>query len=99
MEQEEPTYRELVSTGWALFWRIVGSFMLLIFATNGLLIFFLPELTRTGPPLWVALLPFCLVTLLCAFIVMPYVMRFLFRTSFRGFRVRIVPDNPDRRMP
>jgi hypothetical protein len=76
-----------------LFWRVVGSFMLLIFAMNGMLLFLLPELTRTGPPLWVALLPFFLVTLLCAFGVMPIVIRFLFRTSFGDFHVRFVRGN------
>jgi hypothetical protein len=90
MDPEEPTYREAVCIGWALFWRVVGCFMLLIFATNGLLLFLLPELTRSGPPLWVALLPFFLVTVLCTFLVMPYVIRYLFRTPFRGFHVRFV---------
>lgn len=90
MDPEKPTYREAVCIGWALFWRVVGSFMLLIFATNGLLLFLLPELTRAGPPLWVALLPFFLVTVLCTFLVMPSVIRYLFRTPFRGFHVRFV---------
>jgi hypothetical protein len=99
MEQTEPTYRESVSVGWALFWRTVGSFMLLMFAMNGMLLYLFPELTRSGPPLWAALLPFILVTLLCTFIVMPYVVRDLFRSSFCGFHVRYVRESPDRRPP
>ncbi len=96
MQGEEPTYRESVRVGWALFWRTIGSFMLLIFLLNGLLLFLLPELTRTGPPLWVALLPFFIVTMVCTFLVMPYVVRTLLRPSFRGFHIRFVRDNPDR---
>ena len=99
MDHLEPTYRESVCVGWALFWRIVGSFMLLIFAMNGMLLFLLPELTRSGPPLWVALLPFFIVTLLCTFVVMPYVVRILFRTSFAGFHVQFVRGVPDRSPP
>ena len=95
MQQQEPTYRESVRVGWALFWRAIGSFMLLILSMNGLLLFLLPELTRTGPPLWVALLPFLVVTILCTFFVMPYVVRLMLRTSFRGFHLRFIRDNPD----
>lgn len=95
MGQAEPTYRESVSVGWALFWRIVGSFMLLIFAMNGTLIFLFPELSRTGPPLWVALFPFLTATLLCTFLVMPYVVRRLLRTSFRGYHVQFIRGTPD----
>jgi hypothetical protein len=90
MGQAEPTYRESVSVGWALFWRIVGSFMLLIFAMNGALLFLFPELTRAGPPLWVALFPFLIATLFCIFLVMPHVVRRLLRTSFRGSHVQFI---------
>ena len=93
MEHSRPTYRESVCMGWALFWRIVGSFMLLLFAMNGILLFLFPELTRAGPPLWMALLPLVIVTLLCVSFVMPYVVRMLFRTSFRGFHVRFIREN------
>ena len=93
MQQQEPTYRESVRMGWALFWRAIGSFMLLMLSMNGLLVFLLPELTRTGPPLWVALLPFIVVTMLCTFLVMPYVVSILFRTSFHGFHVRFIRDS------
>jgi uncharacterized protein (DUF983 family) len=80
--------------GWALFWRGVGSFVLLLFGTNILILLLMPELTRTGPPLWVALLPLTLVTLLCTFLVMPFVARTLVRTPFRGFHIHFVRDQP-----
>ena len=96
MEHSRPTYRESVCMGWALLWRIVGSFMLLLFAMNGVLLFLFPELTRASPPIWMALLPFVIVMLLCVFFVMPYVVRMLFRMSFPGFHVRFVRENLNR---
>ncbi|MDP9132170.1 MAG: hypothetical protein M3M98_03430 [Nitrospirota bacterium] len=94
MQLHEPTYTESLKLGWALFWRSVGSFLLLTFAVNGLLIFLLPELTRTSPSLWVALFPLAFATLFCAFLVMPFIIRKLLRTSFRGFHVRFVRNEP-----
>lgn len=80
--------------GWALFWRGVGSFVLLLFGANILIVALMPELTRTGPSFWVALLPLAMVTLLCTFLVMPFVVHKLVRTSFRGFHVQFVRDRP-----
>ena len=97
MEDSGPTYRESVCVGWALFWRIVGSFMLLLLTINAALLFLFPELTRASPPLWIALLPILLVTLLCIWLIMPYVVRKLFQISFRGFHVRFARERPDQR--
>ncbi|MDP9132487.1 MAG: hypothetical protein M3M98_05055 [Nitrospirota bacterium] len=94
MKLQEPTYTESLKLGWALFWRGVGSFLLLTFAVNALLIFLLPELTRTSPSLWVALFPLALATLFCAFLVMPFIVRKLLRTAFRGFHVRFQRNEP-----
>ncbi len=99
MHSVEPTYRESLSLGWAVFWRTVGSFMLLIFAMNGLLLYLFPELTRSGPPLWVAFVPITLVTLLCTFVIMPYVVRSLFKRPFDGFHLRYSRESPDRPTP
>jgi hypothetical protein len=98
MTAEEPTYDELLRMGWALFWRGVGSFVLLLFGANFLVLFLMPELTRAGPSVWVALLPLGMVTLLCTFLVMPFVVRRLVRTPFRGFHVQFVRDGPPRGM-
>jgi hypothetical protein len=94
MAAHEPTYKELLRLGWALFWRGVGSFILLLFGANVLIMLLMPELTRTGPSLWAALLPLTLVTALCTFLIMPLVARKLVRTSFRGFHVQFVRDRP-----
>ena len=80
--------------GWALFWRGVGSFFLLLIGANTLVLLLIPELTRTSPSLWVALLPITMVTLLCTFLVMPFVARRLVRIPFRGFHVEFVRDGP-----
>ena len=94
MQPQDPTYRESVQVGWALYWRAIGSFTLLLLSMNGLLVFLLPELTRTGPPLWVALLPFVIATICCTFLVMPYVVRLLLRASFHGFHLQLIRDHP-----
>lgn len=95
MHAQEPTYDELLRIGWALFWRGVGSFVFLLFGTNILILLIMPELTRTTPSFWVALLPLAVVTLLCTFLVMPFVARRLVRLPFRGFHVELVRDGPD----
>jgi hypothetical protein len=89
-----PTYEESVRLGWALFWRGVGSFVLLLFGINILLLFLMPELTRTSPSFWVTFLPLLLVTLLCTFLIMPFVVRKLMQRPFRGFHVEFVRDGP-----
>jgi hypothetical protein len=94
MHEQEPTYEELLRMGWALFWRGVGSFVLLLFGANILVLLLMPELTRSGPSLWVTLLPLAMVTLLCTFLVMPFVVRRLVHTPFRGFHVQFVRDRP-----
>ena len=94
MRSQEPTYEELLRMGWALFWRGVGSFVLLLFGANILVLLLMPELTRTSPSFWVALLPIAMVTVLCTFFVMPFVVRKLVRTPFRGFHVQFVRDGP-----
>jgi hypothetical protein len=96
MTMQQPTYDESLRLGWAVFWRGVGSFVLLLFGVNIVLIWLLPELTRTSPSLWIAMLPLVIVTLLCTFLVMPFVVRTLVTTRFRGFHVQLVRDAPDR---
>lgn len=94
MHDPEPTYEELLRMGWALFWRGVGSFVILLFGFNVLILFLMPELTRTEPSFWVAVLPLVMVTVLCTFLIMPFVARKLVRTPFRGFHVQFVRDEP-----
>jgi hypothetical protein len=89
----QPTYDESLRLGWALFWRGVGSFVILMFAGNLALLFLLPELSRTSPSLWVALAPLLFATLVSAFLIMPLlVVRRLVNASFRGFHLRFVRD-------
>ncbi|MGC3973665.1 MAG: hypothetical protein QM771_04680 [Nitrospira sp.] len=91
---EQPTYEESVRLGWALLWRGVGSFVLLMFAGNVALLFLFPELTRTVPTLWVALLPLVFATLISVFLIMPFVVRRLVKGPFHGFHLTFVRDRP-----
>ena len=88
--QDQPTYEESVRLGWALLWRGVGSFVLLMFAGNVALLFLFPELTRTVPTLWVALLPLAFATLVSAFLIMPFIVRRLVKAPFKGFHLSFV---------
>jgi hypothetical protein len=94
MRAPEPTYEELLRMGWVMFWRGVGSFIVLLFGMNVLILFVMPELTRTEPSFWVAVLPLSVVSVLCTFVIMPFVARKLVRTPFRGFHVQFVRDEP-----
>ena len=87
-----PRYRVLVLIGWRIRWQAVGSFLLLLFVANLVLLSWLPELTRTGPSLWALLLPLITVTGLVAFLIMPSVVRALLNKSFAGVRLRAVSD-------
>ncbi len=92
MVEGRPTYRESLQIGWGLLWRMISVFLLLMIAANGSLLGLLPELTRASPPLWITLLPFAAVMIICTFAVMPVLVQIVFRTSFRGFRVRLIRD-------
>ncbi len=92
ISNEQPTYEESVRLGWALLWRGVGSFVLLMFAGNIGLLFLIPELTRTVPTLWIALLPLAFATLISAFLIMPFVVRRLVKAPFKGFHLSFVRD-------
>ncbi|MET0515310.1 MAG: hypothetical protein ABW047_08310 [Nitrospiraceae bacterium] len=94
MRIEPPTYMESLKIGWAIFWRTAGSFIILHFTINVGLVFLFPELLRTSPSLWIALMPLVVVSALCLFLVMPHVARVLVRRDFRGFHLRFVHDRP-----
>ncbi len=90
--REQPTYHELLRLSWTLLWRGAGSFVLLMFAGNVALLFLFPELTRTVPTFWVALLPLAVATLISAFLLMPFIMRRFLKARFKGFHVSFVRD-------
>ncbi len=92
MPDEPPTYDELVRLGWALLWRGVGSFVLLMFAGNVALLMVFPELARTVPAVWVALLPLAFATVVSAFLIMPLVVKRLMKAPFKGFHLDFVRD-------
>ncbi|MGH7257962.1 MAG: hypothetical protein ACREIM_06250 [Nitrospiraceae bacterium] len=91
---EAPTYRESLKIGWAIFWRTAGSLIALLFTINMGLLFLFPELSRTSPSLWIALVPLMVVSGLCIFLVMPHVARVLVDRDFRGFHLLFVRDQP-----
>ncbi len=91
-QSPEPSYEESLRLGWALLWRAVGSFLMLMFAMNVGLLALLPELTRTTPSLWVTVTPLAVTTVVSALFIMPFVVRTLVRIPFRGFHVTIVRD-------
>ena len=96
MLREAPTYTESLKIGWAIFWRTTGSFFALLFGINVGLLFLFPELSRTGPSPWVALVPLMVVSGLCIFLIMPHVARVVVDRRFRGFHVLFVRDQPGR---
>ena len=89
---EAPTYVESLKIGWAIFWRTVGSFIALLFAINLGLLFLVPELSRAGPSIWIALVPLGVVSGVCLFVVMPHVARMLLDRPFHGFQILFVRD-------
>ena len=91
---EAPTYIESLKIGWAIFWRTAGSLVALLFILNLGLLFLFPELSRTGPSLWIALAPLMVVSGLCIFLVMPHVARVLVDRDFRGFHLLFIRDQP-----
>jgi len=91
---EVPTYTESLKIGWAIFWRTAGSFIALLFTINIGLLFLFPELSRTSPSLWIALMPLMVVSGLCLFLVMPHVARVLVDRNFRGFHLLFIRDQP-----
>jgi hypothetical protein len=93
---EAPTYWESLKIGWAIFWRTAGSFLALLVSFNVGLFFLFPELSRTSPSVWMALIPLLVVSGLCIFLVMPHVARGLVDHRFRGFRFTFIRDQPGR---
>lgn len=91
---EGPTYIESLKIGWAIFWRTAGSLVALLFMINLGLLFLFPELSRTSPSVWIALVPLMVVSGLCIFLVMPHVARVLVDRDFRGFHLLFVREQP-----
>ena len=89
---DQPTYRESVQLGWTLLWRCVGGFLALLFAVNLLLLFLMPELTRTEPSVWMSLLPVGVAGIISLLVLMPFIVRGMVTKSFHGFHLRFVRD-------
>ena len=89
----EPTYQESILIGWTLLWRCVGGFLALLFAVNLFLLFIMPELTRTEPSVWMALLPVSVAGIISLFVVMPFIVRTVLTKSFHGFHIRLIRDS------
>lgn len=87
-----PGYRILMLIGWRILWQAIGSFLLLLFLANLVLLSWLPELTRTGPSLWALLIPLLTVTVFVALFIMPAVVRGLLVRSFGGIRLQAVSE-------
>jgi len=87
-------YWETVAIGWRIFWQGIGSFILLLFVANLLLLGFLPELTRTGPSYWALAFPMIFASTLSLFVLLPLVARGLTRKPFGSFRLALIRDEP-----
>jgi hypothetical protein len=87
---ERLTYGELVRVGWRLFWRTVGAFMLVTYAVTSFLLFAMPDITRSGPSLWVTFLPVAVGVAISVFAIMPLIVRQALRKPFRGFHLQAV---------
>jgi hypothetical protein len=90
---EAPTYQESVRIGWTLLWRCLGGFLALLVAVNLLVLYAIPELTRTEPSLWISLLPVGVAAIISLFVIMPVIVRALLSKSFHGFHLRFIRDN------
>jgi len=89
---EAPTYQESIRIGWTLLWRCVGGFLALLFAVNLCILFLMPELSRTEPSIWMALLPLGIAAIISLFVFMPFIVRAVFAKSFHGFHIRFIRD-------
>ena len=90
---EAPTYQESIRIGWTLLWRCVGGFLALLFAVNLCILFLMPELSRTEPSIWMALLPLGIAAIISLFVFMPFIVRAVFAKSFHGFHIRFIRDS------
>ena len=90
---DEPTYQESIRIGWTLLWRCVGGFLALLIAVNLFLLFIMPELTRTEPSFWMALLPVSVAAIILLFVIMPSIVRAVLAKSFHGFHLRFIRDS------
>jgi hypothetical protein len=90
---DAPTYQESIRIGWTLLWRCVGGFLALLFAVNLFLLFLMPELTRTEPSVWIALLPVSVAAIISLFVVMPFIVRAMLTKSFHGFHIQFRRDS------
>ncbi len=87
---QAPTYLELLRLGWMLFWRVAGSFLVIMFLLNSLVLTLIPELMRTGPSLWAILFPAVTAALISVFVSMPLIAGSMLGKQFRGFRIQFV---------
>jgi hypothetical protein len=88
----ELTYVETLKVGWSILWRSVGSFLAVLSAINGWIFWTMPELTRAEPSILIAIVPICAAVLLCAFVVMPFVVRSILHKRFGQFQLRLIQD-------
>jgi len=88
----EPTYAESLRLGWSVLWRSVGSFLAVLSAINGWIFWTMPELTRADPSILIAIVPICAAVLLCAFIVMPFVVRSILHKRFGRFHLQLIHE-------
>ena len=89
---DKPTYQESVRIGWTLLWRCLGGFLALLFAVNLLMLYAIPELSRTEPSLWTALLPVGVAAIISLFVIMPTIVRAMLSKPFHGFHLRFIRE-------
>lgn len=93
---DEPTYTQALKIGWAVLWRCVGSFLGVLFGLNLFVFWMMPELMRTEPSIWMAVLPLGVAALLCLIGIMPFVIRSILHTRYGPFRLRLVRESESR---
>ncbi|NGZ94587.1 MAG: hypothetical protein CV089_00385 [Nitrospira sp. WS110] len=67
----------------------MGSIILLLTLINAMIIVSLPELARTSPSWGAIFFPFLLTALVGAFVIMPWLVKYLCSTSYSGYRLRL----------
>jgi hypothetical protein len=90
---ERLRYRECLQVAWLLFWRGIGGFFALIYALNFLLLLMEPEIMRTTPSPWAALIPLGLAIPAALFGLLPLIVQGLVGKRFQGFRLQLLRES------
>ena len=88
------TYWESVSIGWRILWQAIGARQRPDWVPTIVVLWLLPELTRTGPSYWALVVPLVIAFVFSLFVMLPLVVRGLINASFGTFRLVVTRKEP-----